>query len=104
MLNPPESIKCSVCSRMKTAITDPESGEVICSCCGMVISEYNGVRSQQRKAKTRPGLELLSLCHHTILALRQLLGDQVKMLLERNWTLILIQYSRDYELGILEYN
>ena len=39
MLNPPESIKCSVCSRMKTAITDPESGEVICSCCGMVISE-----------------------------------------------------------------
>jgi transcription initiation factor TFIIB len=39
MLNPPESIKCSVCSRIKTAITDPESGEVICSCCGMVISE-----------------------------------------------------------------
>ena len=40
MLNSPESIKCSVCSRMKTAITDPESGEVICSCCAMVISEY----------------------------------------------------------------
>ena len=52
------------------------------------------MRSQQRKSKTRPGLELLSLCHHTIWALQQLLGDQVKMLLERDWTLILVQYFK----------
>lgn len=34
-----ESVKCSVCSRMQMAITDPESGEMICSNCGMVITE-----------------------------------------------------------------
>ena len=34
-----ESVKCSVCGRMQTAITDPESGEMICSNCGMVITE-----------------------------------------------------------------
>ncbi|HEV2877686.1 MAG TPA: TFIIB-type zinc ribbon-containing protein, partial [Nitrososphaeraceae archaeon] len=39
MLNSSESIKCSVCGRMYTAITDPESGEEICSNCGLVIAE-----------------------------------------------------------------
>jgi transcription initiation factor TFIIB len=39
MLNSSESIKCSVCGRMHTSITDSESGEVICSYCGMVIAE-----------------------------------------------------------------
>jgi transcription initiation factor TFIIB len=39
MLNSSESVKCSVCGRMHTSITDPESGEVICSYCGMVIAE-----------------------------------------------------------------
>jgi transcription initiation factor TFIIB len=39
MLNSSESVKCSVCGRMQTAITDPESGEVICSNCGLVIAE-----------------------------------------------------------------
>jgi transcription initiation factor TFIIB len=39
MLNSSESIKCSVCGKMHTAITDSESGEVICSYCGMVIAE-----------------------------------------------------------------
>ena len=34
-----ESVKCSVCGRMQTAITNPESGEMICSNCGMVITE-----------------------------------------------------------------
>lgn len=34
-----ESVKCSVCRRTQTAITDPESGEVVCSNCGMVITE-----------------------------------------------------------------
>jgi transcription initiation factor TFIIB len=39
MLSSSESIKCSVCSRIHTAITDPESGEVICSNCGFVLAE-----------------------------------------------------------------
>ena len=37
------SLKCSICSNkgVKSAIviTDPESGEIICSNCGMVISQ-----------------------------------------------------------------
>jgi transcription initiation factor TFIIB len=33
------SITCSTCGKYKTAITDPESGEVICSGCGMIITE-----------------------------------------------------------------
>jgi transcription initiation factor TFIIB len=39
MLNSSESLKCSACGRTHTAITDPESGEVICSNCGLVIAE-----------------------------------------------------------------
>jgi transcription initiation factor TFIIB len=30
---------CSICNKDNTAITDPESGEIICSNCGVVISE-----------------------------------------------------------------
>jgi transcription initiation factor TFIIB len=30
---------CSICNKDDTAITDPESGEIICSNCGVVISE-----------------------------------------------------------------
>ena len=37
MLNSSEYIKCSACGRTQTAITDPESGEVICSNCGLVM-------------------------------------------------------------------
>jgi transcription initiation factor TFIIB len=31
--------RCSICNQENTAITDPNSGEIICSCCGMVISD-----------------------------------------------------------------
>ena len=41
MLNSSESIRCSVCGRMHTSISDPESGEVLCSNCGLVIAEKN---------------------------------------------------------------
>jgi transcription initiation factor TFIIB len=41
MLNSSESVKCSVCGRMHTSITDPESGEVLCSYCGLVFAERN---------------------------------------------------------------
>jgi transcription initiation factor TFIIB len=37
--NSPEFTKCSTCGSMQTAITDPESAEVICNGCGMVISD-----------------------------------------------------------------
>ena len=31
--------RCSICNQENTAITDPNSGEIICSNCGMVISD-----------------------------------------------------------------
>src|ERR687897_809519 len=108
MLNSPKSIKCSVCGRMQTAITDHQSGEVICSSCGTVISEQNlDLANPEWRAFTveeredKAGLDLLSLCHDLIWALQQLLGNLILMLLERNWTLILLQYTRDYGCGIL---
>ena len=39
MLSSSESIRCSVCGRMHTAISDPESGEVLCGYCGVVVSK-----------------------------------------------------------------
>ena len=30
---------CSICKRSDKIVTDPESGEIICSNCGMVISD-----------------------------------------------------------------
>jgi transcription initiation factor TFIIB len=32
-------LRCSVCNRKNTTITDPNSGEIVCSNCGMVISD-----------------------------------------------------------------
>jgi transcription initiation factor TFIIB len=34
-----DSVSCSVCNRENTTITDPDSGEIVCNNCGMVISE-----------------------------------------------------------------
>src|SRR6187200_3068118 len=34
----PNQILCSICKRSDKIVTDPESGEIICSNCGMVIS------------------------------------------------------------------
>ncbi len=33
------SIACSVCKKDKTIITDPDSGEIVCSKCGLVITD-----------------------------------------------------------------
>jgi transcription initiation factor TFIIB len=33
------SIACSVCKKDKTIITDLDSGEIVCSKCGLVISD-----------------------------------------------------------------
>jgi transcription initiation factor TFIIB len=35
----PNQILCSICKRSDKIVTDPESGEIICSNCGMVISD-----------------------------------------------------------------
>jgi|SRR5215212_639917 transcription initiation factor TFIIB len=35
----PNQILCSMCNRSDKIVTDPESGEIICSNCGMVISD-----------------------------------------------------------------
>jgi transcription initiation factor TFIIB len=53
MLNSSESMKCSVCGRTHTAISDPESGEVICCYCGLVISEKSlDIANPERRAFT----------------------------------------------------
>ena len=31
--------RCSICNIKNTTITDPDSGEIVCSNCGMVISD-----------------------------------------------------------------
>src|ERR687892_2142567 len=31
--------RCSICNQENTTITDPNSGEIVCSNCGMVISD-----------------------------------------------------------------
>src|SRR5919205_3824348 len=36
-LSKPNSTSCSICNRSDKIVTDPESGEIICSNCGMVI-------------------------------------------------------------------
>ena len=64
MLDSPESIKCSICGRIRTAIADPDSGEILCSNCGMVIAETNqddvnperrAFTSEEQNARTRTG-------------------------------------------------
>jgi transcription initiation factor TFIIIB Brf1 subunit/transcription initiation factor TFIIB len=42
-----------MCNKDDTTITDPESGEIICSNCGMVICErIEGCWHQERRACT----------------------------------------------------
>jgi transcription initiation factor TFIIB len=64
MLDSPESIKCSICGRIRTAIADPDSGEILCSNCGMVIAETNqddvnperrAFTSEEQNARARTG-------------------------------------------------
>jgi transcription initiation factor TFIIB len=35
----PTQILCSICKRSDKIVTDPDSGEIICSSCGMVLSD-----------------------------------------------------------------
>jgi transcription initiation factor TFIIIB Brf1 subunit/transcription initiation factor TFIIB len=41
------SIMCSVCKKAQTIITDPQSGEIICDCCGLVVLDKIPVRGPQ---------------------------------------------------------
>lgn len=46
-----EILACSTCNTDQTAITDPESGEIVCSKCGLVISEkFEDYAHQERRA------------------------------------------------------
>jgi transcription initiation factor TFIIB len=72
MLDSPESIKCSICGRIRTAIADPDSGEIVCSNCGMVIAETNqddvnperrAFTPEEQIARTRTGAPI-SLSRH----------------------------------------
>jgi transcription initiation factor TFIIB len=42
--------RCSICKQENTAVTDPNSGEIICSSCGMVISDKieDAIHPEQR--------------------------------------------------------
>jgi transcription initiation factor TFIIB len=65
------SVICSTCGKGQTVITDPESGEIICSNCGTVISdkteetkpEWRNFTDNQPKDKRRTG-NPLSLARH----------------------------------------
>jgi transcription initiation factor TFIIB len=72
MLDSPESIKCSICGRIRTAIADPDTGEIVCSNCGMVIAETNqddvnperrAFTYEEQNARTRTGAPI-SLSRH----------------------------------------
>ena len=58
-------LKCSICSSkgVKSAIviTDPESGEIICSNCGMVISQNieDNTRPEWRSFGSEGGEEII---------------------------------------------
>jgi transcription initiation factor TFIIB len=46
-----EILACSTCNTDQTSITDPESGEIVCSKCGLVISEkIEDYAHQERRA------------------------------------------------------
>jgi transcription initiation factor TFIIB len=65
------SIVCQVCSEDGESITDPESGEIICSNCGMVISEnvqesraeWRAFTADEAKNRRRSGMPT-SLARH----------------------------------------
>jgi transcription initiation factor TFIIB len=66
------SIVCSICKKGKTIITDLECGEVVCSKCGLVISDKiqdirqewrNFANSEEAKDRRRTGIPT-SLARH----------------------------------------
>jgi transcription initiation factor TFIIB len=66
------TLACPMCSKDKIVITDPESGEIICSTCGIVISdkieesnrpEWNAFSVEEINAKSRTGIPT-SLARH----------------------------------------
>jgi transcription initiation factor TFIIB len=53
-----EALKCSACNKDQTTITDPESGEIICSNCGVVILEgIEDYAHEERRAYSMEELE-----------------------------------------------
>ena len=66
------SIVCSICKKDKTIITDLECGELVCSKCGLVISDKikdirqewrNFMNSEEAKDRRRTGIPT-SLARH----------------------------------------
>ncbi|MFL6396817.1 MAG: transcription initiation factor IIB family protein, partial [Nitrososphaeraceae archaeon] len=67
-----DQILCSICKRSDRIVTDPESGEIICSNCGMVISDkvedtshlerhvFTGGRIDETRARTGAPTSLAS--------------------------------------------
>ena len=58
------SLTCSTCKNADKLVTDPESGEIICSNCGQVISdnisenrpEWRGFDTEGYNNKNRTGI------------------------------------------------
>jgi transcription initiation factor TFIIB len=68
----PTLVVCTVCGKNKTVITDPDCGEIICSNCGMVLSdkiqessrpEKRTFNSSDRDNRARTGIPT-SLARH----------------------------------------
>ena len=82
-----EILACSTCNTDQTAITDPESGEIVCSKCGLVISEkIEDYAHQERRAysmqeadeRARTGVRT-SLAFHDM-GLSTIIGRLTRML------------------------
>jgi transcription initiation factor TFIIB len=65
------SIACSICNKDQMAITEPESGEIICSACGAVmleriqedLPEWRAFNLEETNDKSRTGTPI-SLARH----------------------------------------
>ena len=99
-----ESAKCSMCGRLRTSITDPESGELICGNCGMVITTNSRIL-QIRKDLHIPLNSLMteqekgSIRRYVLVPFRQgsctVIGNQTMMLLERNLKITCVRLLQD---------
>ena len=55
------SIVCSICKKDQTIITDLDSGEIVCSKRGVVISDKNGVISSILKIEASHDMGLYTM-------------------------------------------
>jgi transcription initiation factor TFIIB len=76
-MQPPPSTICPVCKSDLLIITDPESGEIICNGCGMIVSdriqninqpEWRAFSNEERNDRSRTGIPTSLAIHDMGLA------------------------------------